>query len=102
MSKRTAVDAASSSAKKVKSAAITSFFKKDGVTQSSTPRNTQQQQQQTQTPFDRSDWLGALDERQKDLLALEIGTLDDSWLSVLHEEFTKPYFLKLKEFASSF
>lgn len=32
------------------------------------------------------------------LSSLEIHTLDESWLSVLYKELTKPYFLSLKEF----
>lgn len=96
MSKRAATAIASSpgSAKKVKSAAITSFFKTDGVTQSSTPRTSQP----AKVEFDKDEWLQSLDTKHKDLLKLEIETLDESWLSALHQEFTKPYFLKLKEY----
>lgn len=82
------------STKKVKSAAITSFFKTDGITQSSTPRAAPT----PKTHFSKPEWLKTLDQAQKDLLQLEIDTLEDSWLSVLHQELTKPYFLKLKEF----
>lgn len=96
MSKRVATDAAVASAKKLKPAAITSFFKKDGVSQSSTPRAAPA----PTTPFNKDEWLSGLDAKQKELLALEIDTLHDSWLTVLHQELTKPYFLKLKEFVA--
>lgn len=96
MSKRAATDAVTASAKKVKSAAITSFFKKDGVSHSSTPRTAAPVD--TSAPFVKSEWLKGLDDRQRNLLKLEIDTLHESWLGVLHEELTKPYFLKLKEF----
>lgn len=96
MSKRAATDLAASSAKKAKSAAITSFFKKDGVTQSSTPRAAAEPVK----PFDKSAWLDSLSQRHRDLLRLEIESMDETWLSVLHQEFTKPYFLKLKEFVA--
>lgn len=96
MSKRAATDAAVVTAKKLKPAAITSFFKKDGVSQSSTPRAAPA----PIAKFDKKDWLEGLDAKQRDLLKLEIDTLHDSWLTVLHQELTKPYFLKLKEFVA--
>lgn len=95
MSKR-AAEAAVGSAKKAKTAAITSFFKKDAVIQSSTPRSATKPD--AAAPFDRAAWLAGLDDRARTLLALEIDTLDPSWLAVLHGELTKPYFLSLKEF----
>lgn len=53
----------------------------------------------TVTPqFDKTAWIAGLTETQRDTLKLEIDTLDDSWLSVLHGELTKPYFLGLKKF----
>ncbi|CCG84789.1 protein of unknown function [Taphrina deformans PYCC 5710] len=94
MSKRQAVDTVTSSAKKVKSAAITSFFKQDGVSQSSTPRAAAAPVKK----FVKAEWLETLKPSEKELLDLEIKTLDESWLSVLSQELTKPYFLKLKEY----
>ena len=96
MSSKRAGEAVTGSAKKAKTAAITSFFKKDAVIHSSTPRNAKAADQTT--PFDRDSWLSGLDDRQRDLLRLEIDTLHPSWLGVLHAELTKPYFLSLKEF----
>jgi len=48
--------------------------------------------------FDKQAWIKTLTPQQKQLLDLEINTMDDSWLAVLHEEMTKPYFLDLKKF----
>lgn len=39
-----------------------------------------------------------LNDEQKELLQLEINTLEDSWFEALHKELTKPYFLNLKRF----
>ncbi|KAK9459671.1 uracil-DNA glycosylase-like protein [Lipomyces oligophaga] len=48
--------------------------------------------------FDKQKWVDSLTSEQRELLALEIHTMDDSWLAVLHAELTKAYFLKLKRF----
>ncbi|QPG74888.1 hypothetical protein FOA43_002225 [Brettanomyces nanus] len=48
--------------------------------------------------FDRQAWINSLSVEQKELLDLEINTMDESWLAVLHEEMTKPYFIDLKKF----
>ncbi|CAN6616191.1 uracil-DNA glycosylase [Trichomonascus vanleenenianus] len=49
-------------------------------------------------PFDKDKWVASLTPEQKKLLDLEIRTIDESWLAVLHAELTKPYFLNLKKF----
>lgn len=48
--------------------------------------------------FDKNEWIKSLTPEQRKLLDLEINTMDDSWLAVLHQEMTKPYFLELKKF----
>ncbi|KAF6009402.1 hypothetical protein HII13_003479 [Brettanomyces bruxellensis] len=48
--------------------------------------------------FDKQAWIKTLTPYQKQLLDLEINTMDDSWLAVMHEEMTKSYFLDLKKF----
>ncbi|KAK9476097.1 uracil-DNA glycosylase-like protein [Lipomyces japonicus] len=48
--------------------------------------------------FDKNKWINGLTTEQRDLLQLEIATMEESWLAALHAEFTKPYFLKLKRF----
>lgn len=42
--------------------------------------------------------MASLTPEQKDLLQLEIQTLDDSWLARLKDEVTSPEFLSLKRF----
>lgn len=48
--------------------------------------------------FDKEAWVELLSSEQRELLKLEIEHLHVSWLSVLHPELTKPYFLELKRF----
>lgn len=48
--------------------------------------------------FDKTAWVAGLSEEEKQLLDLEIENLHISWLVFLHQELTKPYFLKLKKF----
>lgn len=49
-------------------------------------------------PFDKKAWIDSLSPAERDLLQLEIDTLDNTWLAVIHSELTKPYFLSLKRF----
>lgn len=51
--------------------------------------------------FNKEKWASSLSAEQRDLLDLELRTLDISWLAALHEELTKPYFLNLKKFIQS-
>ncbi|PHH67034.1 hypothetical protein CDD81_4429 [Ophiocordyceps australis] len=48
--------------------------------------------------FDKRKWMAGLTAEQKDLLKLEIETLDESWLALLKDEITTPEFLNLKKF----
>ncbi|GMF58987.1 unnamed protein product [[Candida] boidinii] len=50
------------------------------------------------TDFDKAKWVNSLTPEQKHLLELEINTMDESWLALLHKELTKTYFLNLKKF----
>ncbi|ORY86190.1 uracil-DNA glycosylase-like protein [Protomyces lactucae-debilis] len=93
MSKRSAAAAASPVAKKLKATTITSFFAKDPAAAPSPAKA-----KEVETPFSKQSWIDSLSVENKDLLKLEIDTLHESWLSLLHKELTKPYFLKLKEF----
>ncbi|KAK5108631.1 hypothetical protein LTR62_008122 [Meristemomyces frigidus] len=96
--KRKAVDLAADAAKKPKAEkAITSFFgqpKPSGVSKSCTSPATDTKA----TPFDKAAWLSKLSCEQKDLLKLEIDTLDESWLGALKDEVTTKDFLDLKRF----
>lgn len=55
----------------------------------------------TPRPFDKEAWVATLTAEQKSLLALEINTLDESWLRHLKDEIVKPDFLSLKRFLAS-
>lgn len=48
--------------------------------------------------FDKGKWVEKLTAEQKDLLALEIASLDESWLSQLKDEIVTKDFLDLKRF----
>ena len=48
--------------------------------------------------FDKAKWVEKLTPEQKDLLALEIASLDESWLSQLKDEIVTKDFLDLKRF----
>ncbi|KAL2833233.1 uracil-DNA glycosylase-like protein [Aspergillus cavernicola] len=48
--------------------------------------------------FNKQKWVATLTSEQKELLQLEIDTMDESWLAHLKEEIVKPEFLALKRF----
>jgi uracil-DNA glycosylase len=48
--------------------------------------------------FNKQKWVATLTLEQKELLQLEIDTMDESWLAHLKEELIKPEFLALKRF----
>ncbi|KAK7408757.1 uracil DNA glycosylase [Neonectria punicea] len=48
--------------------------------------------------FDKAKWVAGLTKEQKDLLKLEIETLDESWLVHLKDDITSTEFLNLKKF----
>ena len=48
--------------------------------------------------FDKQKWIDSLNAEQKDLLALEIEHLHESWLGPLKDEVTSSSFLDLKRF----
>ncbi|KAL4987500.1 uracil-DNA glycosylase-like protein [Aspergillus falconensis] len=48
--------------------------------------------------FNKQKWVATLTPEQKELLQLEIDTMDESWLGHLKEEIIKPEFLALKRF----
>ncbi|KAK5214332.1 uracil DNA glycosylase [Exophiala xenobiotica] len=51
-----------------------------------------------QVKFDKDKWAASLTEEQRNLLKLEIDTLDPSWLAQLKDEVTSREFLDLKRF----
>jgi uracil-DNA glycosylase len=48
--------------------------------------------------FNKDKWVATLTPEQKELLKLEIDTLDESWLAHLKDECVTPEFLALKRF----
>lgn len=50
------------------------------------------------TSFNKEKWVSSLTPEQKELLQLEINTLDESWLAQLKDEVVTPEFLSLKRF----
>lgn len=48
--------------------------------------------------FDKAKWVAGLTDEQKELLQLEIDTLDESWLAQLKAEIVTKEFLDLKRF----
>ncbi|KAI0417103.1 uracil-DNA glycosylase [Xylaria grammica] len=51
--------------------------------------------------FNKDKWVATLTAEQKQYLALEINTMDPSWLSLLKGELVKPEFIALKKFIES-
>lgn len=97
-SKRKADAAAANDAKKAKKdSSLTSFFGPPKITSSvsSTPPEAQGA---VPPKFDKEKWIATLNDEQKDLLKLEIDTLDLTWLAALKDELTTPSFLALKRF----
>ncbi|KAJ5121206.1 Uracil-DNA glycosylase [Penicillium bovifimosum] len=82
--------------KKPKGGSITAFF--------GAPKPKPASTQSTSTPasrsnnFDKQKWVSSLTTEQKELLQLEIDTLDESWLAHLKDELTSTDFLNLKRF----
>jgi uracil-DNA glycosylase len=108
--KRKAADAALDSAKKPKvNASITSFFGSPKVEKAATsiktdgppPSSTADEAEAIVRKFDKDAWLSKLTPEQKQLLALEISTMDESWLAVLKDELVSKEFLDLKKFLKS-
>jgi uracil-DNA glycosylase len=54
----------------------------------------------TSSSFNKEKWVASLTPEQKELLQLEIDTLDESWLAQLRDEVVTPEFLSLKRFLS--
>jgi uracil-DNA glycosylase len=77
---------------------ITAFF---GPPKPKSPSN---QSTSASTPtarassFDKAKWVASLTPEQKELLQLEIDTLDESWLAHLKDEVISTEFLNLKRF----
>ncbi|QKX58944.1 uncharacterized protein TRUGW13939_06072 [Talaromyces rugulosus] len=93
--KRGANQLSGNAAKKPKAnSSITSFFgapkpKENGTAAAAPPSSSR---------FNKEKWVSSLTAEQKELLQLEINTLDESWLAHLKDEVVSPEFLNLKRF----
>lgn len=79
--------------KKPKGGSITAFF--------GTPKpklTTQLTTTHQPSIFNKEKWIASLTPEQKELLQLEIDTLDESWLAHLKDEVVSTEFLNLKRF----
>ncbi|KAJ4398561.1 uracil DNA glycosylase, partial [Neurospora sp. IMI 360204] len=102
--------ASSSDAKKPKqNGNIMSFFgapKPGGQSQNGNGNNSNSSASTSATPdpatvtskFNKEKWVASLTPEQRDLLQLEIDTLDESWLAHLKSEIVTKEFLDLKRF----
>ena len=102
--KRKASALPANDAKKPKSnGSITSFFgaPKAASTAAKTNGNGNSSQPSSSpaaSTWNKEAWVKKLSEEQRQLLALEIGTMHESWLKELRDEITSERFLKLKQF----
>ncbi|KAI9803829.1 MAG: hypothetical protein M1825_001709 [Sarcosagium campestre] len=106
--KRKAADSTSSAAAEVKkpkvNGSITSFFGAPKPTTTSTSTSTDgtataaAPTSAAAAKFDKAKWVERLTAEQRELLQLEIDTLDESWLVHLKDEILSKQFLELKRF----
>lgn len=90
--------AANDPKKAKKDSSLTSFFGQPKVVSSSGKSTDAPEAQGAAPNFDKEKWVATLSAEQKDLLKLEIDTLDPTWLAHLKDDITKPSFLDLKRF----
>ena len=83
-----------------KDSSLTSFFgAPKTISSSSTAATTSGPVPEPAAPkFNKDEWVASLKPEQRDLLKLEIDTLDPSWLAHLKGELVTPSFLELKRF----
>lgn len=90
--------AANDPKKPKKDSTLTSFFGQPKIVSSDSKSTAAPETQGAAPNFDKEKWVATLSGEQKDLLKLEIDTLDPTWLAHLKEDLTKPSFLDLKRF----
>lgn len=91
-------------------ASITSFFGAPKTLSTAAPANGIKSSPASSSPpssaatdsiaskFDKAKWVNGLTDEQRELLQLEIDTLDESWLAQLKAEIVTKEFLDLKRF----
>lgn len=77
---------------------ITSFFGAPKPKEGASAPNASAPPPPPTVKFNKEKWVSSLTAEQKDLLQLEIDTLDESWLAHLKDEVVSPEFLNLKRF----
>ncbi|RDW74739.1 uracil-DNA glycosylase [Aspergillus mulundensis] len=77
---------------------ITSFFGAPRPKSTRAATANQVPPAQVSPKFNKPKWVATLTPEQKELLQLEIDTMDESWLAHLKEEIVRPEFLALKRF----
>lgn len=87
---------AAADSKKPKGGSITSFF--GAPKPKSVSTDAAASQPPRSSSFKKDKWVASLTPEQKDLLQLEIDTLDESWLAHLKDEVVTTEFLNLKRF----
>lgn len=96
--RKAAAQIAGSDPKKAKqNTSITSFFGAPKPT-SAAPAVGSSAAAAAAVKFDKAKWVAGLTAEQRDLLQLEIDTLDESWLAQLKAELVTKEFLDLKRF----
>lgn len=97
--RKAASQIAGSDPKKAKqNTSITSFFGAPKSTTAAAAVGTSPAAAEPAVKFDKAKWVAGLTAEQKDLLQLEIDTLDESWLAQLKAEVVTKEFLDLKRF----
>jgi uracil-DNA glycosylase len=74
---------------------IASFF---GAAPKPAQSSTGTASQSPAVKFDKAKWVASLTSEQKELLTLEIETLDESWLALLKDDIVTKEFLDLKRY----
>ena len=94
------IAAANDPKKPKKDSSLTSFFGAPKIVSSTTngASSSPSDAQGAASKFDKEKWVATLNAEQKDLLKLEIDTLDPTWLAHLKDEIVTPGFLNLKRF----
>lgn len=93
--KRAATQSTNSNKKPKVNGSIASFF---GAPSSKTGQPTVSLSSTSSSSFKKEKWVASLSAEQRELLQLEIETLDESWLAQLKDEVVTPEFLNLKRF----
>lgn len=91
------LSAPAADSKKPKGGSITSFFGVPKPKEASTQANGSKSPPRPSS-FNKEKWVATLTPEQKELLQLEIDTLDESWLAHLKDEVVSTDFLNLKRF----